>query len=59
MQRPIKAALGAVMVLGLGLAAWCCGPKVAPELEPRCPEESCALDAEGQYTCTCPEVPTK
>lgn len=59
MRRSLQAVLGAVMVAGLGVAAWCCGPKVAPpELFPTCPGdkfEVCEVDDLGAHNCVCPE----
>lgn len=55
----MRKALAPLLALGLGLSAFCCGPKVKPpEISaPLCGEtgEICELDDVGPHNCYCPE----
>ncbi len=57
-MRPLIVALAAV---GLGVATWCCGPKVeAPAIAPSCPGEKFEVCEPGsgelaEHSCICPE----
>lgn len=51
----MRSAATIVAIVTLGLAAYCCGPKVKPALDYRCPGETCEQDALGEHNCVCPE----
>jgi len=48
-----------LLVLGIGAAVYCCGPKPKPVVaEPTCPgglHEVCEHDEVGAHDCYCPE----